>query len=91
MFAVVSIGFSSTSYSTAEGVVSVCVSVQSGDLQNGVLVNYAISVVNTTATGMNMCVGLCVCLCAAAACVYVCVCVCAVTQKGYCVYIHVIM
>ena len=73
MFAVVSIGFTSTSYFTAEGLVSVCVSVQSGDLQNGVLVNYAISVVNTTATGMNMFVGLCVCFCATSACVCVCV------------------
>ena len=47
----VTIGFSSTTYSNAEGNVSVCVSVQSGDLGPNVTVYYFIIAISNTTSG----------------------------------------
>jgi hypothetical protein len=48
---VATIGFNSTSYTTAEGVVEICVSLMNGDLQSNLNISYSITVTNTTATG----------------------------------------
>ena len=48
---VATIGFNSTLYTTAEGVVEICVSLMNGDLQSNLNISYSITVTNTTATG----------------------------------------
>ena len=53
----VTIGFSNTTYSTAEGNVSVCVSVRSGDLGPDVTVYYFIIAVSNTTTGEKQKIG----------------------------------
>lgn len=50
LFTVATIGFNETQYTSAEGVVEVCVSLKIGELQDNVVISYAISVTNTTAT-----------------------------------------
>ena len=48
------IGFSSTLYTTAEGVEMICVSLMNGTLQSNLVISYSIMVTHTTAGGKQM-------------------------------------